>query len=146
MEGPASYPPLNFFYSHFHNSIKAELELLVKWVQDLDAPGALSDDQLQPKLLELRERYRFLEQVYKYHSSVEDEVGEGLQSGGPLPAQHTGSMHKGSSPAATQVVYPALDSKVKNVTVAYRVEHQYEVGAVQAGPALRGVFSAEPQC
>jgi hypothetical protein len=26
------------------------------------------------------------------------------------------------------VVYPALDSKVKNVTVAYSVEHQDEVG------------------
>lgn len=27
----------------------------------------------------------------------------------------------------TQVVYPALDSKVKNVTSAYSVEHQDEV-------------------
>lgn len=28
-----------------------------------------------------------------------------------------------------QVVYPALDAKVKNVTVAYSVEHQDEVGS-----------------
>lgn len=36
---------------------------------------------------------------------------------------------KPSFPTHTQqVVYPALDSKVKNVTVAYSVEHQDEVG------------------
>ena len=28
---------------------------------------------------------------------------------------------------SSQVVYPALDSKVKNVTLAYSVEHQDEV-------------------
>lgn len=27
-----------------------------------------------------------------------------------------------------QVVYPALDSKVRNVTLAYSVEHEDEVG------------------
>ncbi|KAL6749646.1 hypothetical protein V8C86DRAFT_973530 [Haematococcus lacustris] len=87
------YPPLNYFYSHFHDSIKAELASLVKWVQQLSGDGVANESQL----LELRERYKFLEQVYKYHSSVEDEV-----------------------------VYPALDAKVKNVTLAYSVEHQDE--------------------
>ncbi|KAF5841828.1 hypothetical protein DUNSADRAFT_10891, partial [Dunaliella salina] len=48
-------------------------------------------------LEELQERFKFLGQLNQYHSSVEDEV-----------------------------VYPALDSKVKNVTVAYSVEHQDE--------------------
>lgn len=57
------------------------------------------DQELLGRLQRLKERYGFLKQVYAYHSSVEDEV-----------------------------VYPALDSKVKNVTLAYSVEHQDEVG------------------
>lgn len=55
-------------------------------------------------LLGLRDRCRFLEQVHSYHSSVEDEV-----------------------------VYPALDAKVKNVTVAYSHEHRDEVGLCMHG-------------
>lgn len=36
--------------------------------------------------------------------------------------------------AVIQVVYPALDAKVKNVTVAYTVEHQDEVRATKLWP------------
>ncbi len=68
------YPPLNFFYSHLHNSIKSELESLARWVWALGQSSAEDEEARLRKLLELRERYRFLEQVYKYHSSVEDEV------------------------------------------------------------------------
>lgn len=39
-----------------------------------------------------------------------------------------------------QVVYPALDSKVKNVTLAYSVEHEDEVRA------SLGVGRTEPCC
>ena len=42
-------------------------------------------------------QYKFLEFVYKYHSTIEDEV-----------------------------LYPALESKIKNVTLAYSVEHEDE--------------------
>jgi hypothetical protein len=65
------YPPLNFFYTHFHNSMKSELEALANFITALNVESKVG---LQAKLLELRGRYRFLEQVYKYHSSVEDEV------------------------------------------------------------------------
>lgn len=68
---PTTYPPINFFYSHFHDSIRNELDLLSQSVLDL----ALSaQEDLQERLASLKSRYRFLEQVYKYHSSVEDEV------------------------------------------------------------------------
>lgn len=65
--------PIRFFYTHFHNSIRTELELLAKRAQELDGPNTV-EQNLYPKLLVLRERYKFLEQVYRYHSSVEDEV------------------------------------------------------------------------
>lgn len=90
----ASHPPINFFYSHFHNSIRNELEALATSVLAL---ASAAQEDVHDSLVALKNRYRFLEQVYKYHSSVEDEV-----------------------------VYPALDSKVKNVTSAYSVEHEDE--------------------
>eukprot|EP00879_Flechtneria_rotunda_P008507 GHRR01008912.1.p1 GENE.GHRR01008912.1~~GHRR01008912.1.p1 ORF type:complete len:1552 (+),score=616.00 GHRR01008912.1:172-4827(+) len=88
------HEPINFLYGHLHNSIRTELDNLSSWALSLEAG---SEQELRHRLLHLRERYHFLEQVYKYHSNVEDEV-----------------------------VYPALDSKVKNVTSAYSVEHQDE--------------------
>ena len=33
------------------------------------------EEDVHARLTTLKNRYRFLEQVYKYHSSVEDEVG-----------------------------------------------------------------------
>lgn len=73
-----SYPPINYFYSHFHSCIKAELDVLSSGVRTLEStPGA----ELQLKLQDLREHYRFLEQIYKYHSSVEDEVGQAARTG-----------------------------------------------------------------
>jgi hypothetical protein len=64
-------PPINFFYSHFHDSIRAELNVLDASVSSLEPA---SEQELLPRLQQLKERYRFLEQIYKYHSSVEDEV------------------------------------------------------------------------
>ncbi|KAL4436350.1 hypothetical protein ABPG77_009912 [Micractinium sp. CCAP 211/92] len=91
-------PPINYIYTHLHDSIRAELDTLAEAVTALQAAGAASGGAgLGEGLRALRERYHFLEQVYKYHSSVEDEV-----------------------------VYPALDSKVRNVTLAYSVEHEDE--------------------
>ncbi|GBF95645.1 hypothetical protein Rsub_08627 [Raphidocelis subcapitata] len=94
--GGGGPPPVLFLYNHLHDAIRAELDALSSSVLALDASGG-GDAGVEAALLRLKARYRFLEQVYKYHSAVEDEV-----------------------------VYPALDSKVKNVTSAYTVEHQDE--------------------
>ena len=65
-------PPINFLYSRFHDSIRSELDALSHKVLALDHTA---EHGLLDRLLALKERYHFLEQVYKYHSSVEDEVG-----------------------------------------------------------------------
>lgn len=88
----ASFPPIKFFYSHLHDAIRSELQTLSNSVLSLEPC-----EDLAKHLCHLKDRYRFLGQIYKYHSSVEDEV-----------------------------VYPALDSKVRNVTLAYSVEHEDE--------------------
>mgnify|MGYP006287899773 CR=1 FL=1 len=66
------FPPIDFFYRHFHNSIRDELATLAGWAKGLDATAP--EAEVNPKLQDLRSRYKFLEQVYKYHSNVEDEV------------------------------------------------------------------------
>lgn len=64
-------PPINLIYSHYHNAIRAELARLSKNANELEkvSVGKLSD-----RLGALRTQCRFLEKIYKYHSSVEDEV------------------------------------------------------------------------
>jgi hypothetical protein len=64
--------PVNFVYLHVHNAIRSELVSLEAGVKELvsEADGAA----LSTKLAALKERYTFLERIYKYHSSVEDEV------------------------------------------------------------------------
>lgn len=69
-------PPINYIYTHLHDSIRAELDTLAEAVTALQAAGAANGGAgLGEGLRALRDRYHFLEQVYKYHSSVEDEVG-----------------------------------------------------------------------
>lgn len=74
-QGSASHQlrhePINFLYGHLHNSIRTDLDNLSTWALSLEADN---DEDLVHRLLHLKERYHFLEQVYKYHSSVEDEV------------------------------------------------------------------------
>ncbi len=65
------HEPINFLYGHLHNSIRTELDNLSTWALSLEADN---EQDLLHRLLHLKERYHFLEQVYKYHSSVEDEV------------------------------------------------------------------------
>ena len=67
----SSHPPINFFYSHFHNSIRNELDALSQAGSTL---ASAAQEDVHESLSTLKSRYRFLEQVYKYHSSVEDEV------------------------------------------------------------------------
>eukprot|EP00803_Ostreobium_quekettii_P008044 evm.model.scf_323EXC.4 EVM.evm.TU.scf_323EXC.4 scf_323EXC:18158-30601(+) len=66
------------------------------------------------RLAAVEERCRFLEQIYKYHSVAEDEV-----------------------------VYPALESKVKNVTQAYSVEHDDEVELLEQLKQLLSGLAAQ---
>ena len=68
---PASARPIHFFYGHLHNSIRKELDCLSKVVVKLELD---TEDGLVTRLRHLKARYQFLEQIYKYHSSVEDEV------------------------------------------------------------------------
>lgn len=63
--------PINFLYGHLHHAIRAELDALSSWALCLEADN---DADLHARLTHLKERYHFLEQVYKYHSAVEDEV------------------------------------------------------------------------
>jgi hypothetical protein len=67
-----SAAPLRFFYTHLHDAIRGELLTLSGSVLLLESVGGEAKDA---ELQLVRQRYRFLEQVYKYHSSVEDEVG-----------------------------------------------------------------------
>lgn len=72
MAGASStQPPVLFLYNHLHDAIRAELDALSSTVLSLDS---CSEGEVEQVLLRLKERYRFLEQVYKYHSAVEDEV------------------------------------------------------------------------
>ena len=64
--------PVNFVYLHVHNAIRSELVSLEAGVKELVSETA--SDALLIKLAALKERYTFLERIYKYHSSVEDEV------------------------------------------------------------------------
>ena len=129
-----SSPPLRFFYAHFHDSIRSELDALSQSVLGLDG-GA--DQRLLDRLLVLKKRYHFLEQVYNYHSSVEDEVRCrdvcGSMARRPklcrLPKTPQRDMR-------SQVVYPALDLKVKNVTSAYSREHEDEVHTCSIQPGF----------
>ena len=67
-----SFAPISYIYSHLHDSIRAELDTLAQAVLQLQHGAGLNVE-----LAALQERYRFLEQVYKYHSSVEDEASHG---------------------------------------------------------------------
>ena len=67
-----AFAPINVLYKHFHDAIRAELVSLETALSRLDAAtvsGTLSTD-----LLALKDRYVFLQQIYGYHSNVEDEV------------------------------------------------------------------------
>jgi len=66
-----SWSPVHFLYLNFHDAIRSELEDVQNDARSLLAP----DQQVHEKLIGLRDRVRFLEQVHSYHSSVEDEVG-----------------------------------------------------------------------
>lgn len=109
--------PLVVFYVQLHDAIRRELESLNTIALSVEEYHTLLHERIpldaalegtkggtdsslgtsSENIDVLKRRYRFLEQVYKYHSSIEDEV-----------------------------LYPALDSKVRNVTLAYSVEHEDE--------------------
>ena len=64
-------PPINLIYLHYHSSIRAELDRMLKAVTALESAA---EEELAENLTALKRQCRFLEKVYKYHSNVEDEV------------------------------------------------------------------------
>jgi hypothetical protein len=90
--------PLRFIYTHLHDSIRAELDLLSELVAGLQAAG--SAPGYEHRLLELKDKYRFLEQVYKYHSSVEDEVRAAVLSRRWPAPPHCPPAHRSSRTAS----------------------------------------------
>lgn len=64
-------PPINLIYSHYHNAIRSELSRLTTNTNELES---LPHGRLVGHLQDLKTQFRFLEKIYKYHSSVEDEV------------------------------------------------------------------------
>ena len=126
--------PLKFFYTRLHDAIRAELGMLSQCVAQLE--NSVAEQAIEGQVAHLSGRYRFLEQVYKYHSNVEDEVRQhapqkllGRRRGDPRTPPARRSFHVAVRwvGCLMQVVYPALDAKVKNVTLAYSVEHEDEV-------------------
>ena len=67
-------PPISYLYTHLHDSIRLELDNLGQAVLQLQQTGNSGSAGLGAELAALQNRYHFLEQVYKYHSSVEDEA------------------------------------------------------------------------
>lgn len=69
-ENAPTFAPVRFVYKYLHDAITCELEFLARGLEEVDdekpdAGGALKV---------LLERYQFLQQIYTYHSTVEDEV------------------------------------------------------------------------
>ena len=94
--------PLALFYVQLHDAIRDELGVIINLASDFlsadDVGGNVGDNtEYKSAVSILRTKYHYLEFVYKYHSTIEDEV-----------------------------LYPALESKIKNVTLAYSVEHEDE--------------------
>lgn len=62
-----AFTPIRFLYTYLHEAIRRELSSLTALLSEL-CDGSRGD---WPKVLR---RYAFLKNVYKYHSSAEDEV------------------------------------------------------------------------
>ena len=71
-----SAPPIHYIYTHLHNSIRSELASVGEAVARLQQ-AAEDPQDLGLRLAALQDKYRFLSQVYMYHSSVEDEASVG---------------------------------------------------------------------
>ena len=76
----SQFAPIDVLYKHFHDAIRAELVSLEAVLGRLDA--ARASGSLTSELQALKDRYTFLQHIYSYHSSVEDEVP-------PLPCPPT---------------------------------------------------------
>lgn len=70
-----TFSPIQFIYTHLHDAIRAELDFLGQQVLALEpALDGNANTALEHSLTLLKTRYKFLTNIYKYHSSVEDEV------------------------------------------------------------------------
>ena len=95
--------PLTLFYKHLHDAIREELGVIMNLASDFLSRDSGGNAEYLSAVSILKTKNHFLEFVYKYHSTIEDEV-----------------------------LYPALESKIKNVTLAYSVEHEDEEYLLEA--------------
>ncbi len=139
--------PARFLYQYLHDAIRGELAALVAGVAGLEgggsahgqadggstpppAPPAAAAASPGAALAAVRVRCRFLTRVYKYHSAVEDEVKRREEESGetrPPQCMLALCLSRAHAPISHQVIYPALDARISNVTPAYTVEHEDEV-------------------
>ena len=99
--------PLTLFYKHLHDAIREELGVIMNLASDFLSRGSSGSAEYLSAVSILRKKNHFLEFVYKYHSTIEDEV-----------------------------LYPVLEAKIKNVTLAYSVEHEDEEYLLEGLSAL----------
>ena len=99
--------PLTLFYTHLHDAIREELGVIMNLASDFLSRDSSGSVEYVSAVSILRKKNQFLENVYKYHSTIEDEV-----------------------------LYPALEAKIKNVTLAYSVEHEDEEYLLEGLSAL----------
>lgn len=122
------HPPIRCLYLHLHESIRAELSQLNAAVHQIEK--SLSTSDVTGRLLQLRDRYQLLVQVNRYHASVEDEVRRGpvaLSRDEAYEGHANYTNENAHMMFHLQIVYPALEYKVQNVTQPYSVEHGEEV-------------------
>ena len=100
-------PPIALFYARLHGALRRELTDVSEEVLKIGTPHSGAT------LEAIRQKLHFLAQVYSYHSVAEDEVWRR-------------TLYPKCAYVRSQIVYPALDAKVKNVTLHYRVEHADE--------------------
>ncbi len=99
--------PLTLFYKHLHDAIREELGVIMNLASDFLSRDSSGSAEYLSAVSILRKKNHFLEFVYKYHSTIEDEV-----------------------------LYPVLEAKIKNVTLAYSVEHEDEEYLLEGLSAL----------
>lgn len=123
-----SSPILIFLY--FHKAIRAELEALHFAAVTFASPNAAGDDS-SDDISPLRQRYHFLCSVYRHHCNAEDEVVHSSSIYfflilGLVRSQWIIHYIYIVSFECIQVIFPALDVRVKNVARTYSLEHEGE--------------------
>ncbi|XP_057516659.1 zinc finger protein BRUTUS-like At1g74770 isoform X2 [Amaranthus tricolor] len=87
-------PPIRVLV-FFHKAFRGELDVLRRLASDAAAADETDDNRRKVAAVELRRRLEFFRSVFRYHCAAEDEV-----------------------------IFFALDARVKNIACTYFLEHQ----------------------